>query len=400
MKFSFSKKFQNKSQKKQAQRQHQAAQSDTLAFSDKVSLHQFSCHQCGAATEYLPSSQKLICTSCGHEEVIQPVSHQITETPLEKGFKNLRIKPLSPINNQVLCQNCGASSTWDIDSLSDLCPYCQTPIAKLDTENNRLQIEAIVPFALSKNSAKKSLAKWLKNRWFAPNTLKQMQGHYKQFEGIYLPHWTFDSLTHSDYSGLRGEYYIEYITQTRIVNGRPKTVRTPVTRTRWFRVAGQVRVMFDDILVLASMIIPKIIINRLRPWHLSEAVAYTPEYLAGLKSKYYQLDLQQAFKVAQQSMNTEINRAIRQDIGGDRQQIQHKKTRYQNSTYKLILLPVWYSSFEYRGKRYQTVINGQTGKVSGEYPKSHFKIIGTVILVTLLTTGVFYWWSHYGSGTY
>ncbi len=358
----------------------------TPQYSDKAGnqQHQFSCRQCGSAINYQIGSKQLSCQSCGHTEAIEDNQQPIDELPLNEALKHIRLKPLVASDLNVTCDHCGATSKWDIHSLSDLCPYCQTPIAKLDTDNNRLQIEAIVPFFLSKSDAFKQLDKWMKKRWFAPNVLKQMSGHSKQFDGIYIPHWTFDSLTYTDYQGLRGEFYIDYVRQTRIVDGKRKTATVPVTKTRWFRASGQVRVVFDDILVLASMLIPKMIINHLRPWRLEQAEPYTPAYLAGLKAQYYQLDLGQAFTIAQQKMASDIDLAIRRDIGGDRQQIQHKQTRYQNSTYKLILLPVWHSRFEYKGKTYETIVNGQTGKVAGQYPKSPIKITAAVIIAVII----------------
>lgn len=361
--------------------------------------HQFSCRNCGSAMSYQVGSEALSCQSCGYLEAIDDKGQSIEELPLDIALSNIHLKPLEAPDTQVTCQHCGATSEWDIHSLSDLCPYCQTPIAKLDTENQRLHVEAIAPFSIEKSHAFAAFKKWLGNRWFAPNVLKEMSGHSKQFEGIYVPHWTFDSLTYTNYRGMRGVYYTEYVRQTRRVNGKMQTVEVPVTRTRWFPTAGQVRLMFDDVLVLASMLIPKTIVNRLRPWRLESAVPYTPEYLAGLKSKYYQLDLGQAFQVAQQRMATDIDLAIRSDIGGDTQRIQAKDTRYQNSTYKLILLPVWYSAFEYKGKTYQTVINGQTGKVAGQYPKSPVKIAAAVV-VGLIVLGIFAYFAMQNQGSY
>lgn len=354
--------------------------------------HQFSCPQCGSATAYQIGTKQLSCQSCGYHENIDENTATIDELPLAEALKIIRLKPLQDSEQTVTCDHCGASSKWDIYSLSDLCPYCKTPIAKFDTADNRLQIEAIVPFSVEKSVALKGFAVWLKKRWFAPNVLKEMAGHSKQFDGIYIPHWTFDSLTYTDYRGQRGEDYTEYVTRTRMVNGKMVSERVPITRTRWYAAAGQVRLMFDDILVLAFMQIPKTIINRLSPWRLEQAKPYTPEYLAGLKSKYYQLDLGQAFKIAQDKMVTDIIRAIRYDIGGDHQRIHQKHTRYQNSTYKLMLLPVWYSAFEYKGKMYKTVINGQTGKVSGQYPKSPAKI-AIAVIIALIILGIFsYLW--------
>lgn len=355
-----------------------------------VGQHQFSCRNCGAALHYKIGTKQLRCVACGYSENIEDHGAQVAELPLAEALRQIRLQPLCSPQTTVHCDACGATSEWDVHSLSDQCPYCQTPIAKLDTDGQRLQVEAIVPFAVKKSTALKYWTQWLGKRWFAPNALKQMTGHSKQFEGIYVPHWTFDSLTRTNYSGLRGEHYIEYEQRTRMVDGKMQTQRVAVTKTRWFPANGQVRVLFDDVLVLASMLIPKTIVRRLQPWQLQRAEPYTKDYLAGMQARYYQLDLDEAFVVAQQKMAADIDIAIRRDIGGDTQRINHKHTQYQNSTYKLMLLPVWYSSFEYKGKTYQTVINGQTGKVAGQYPKSMAKIIVAVTMAALILVGVAY----------
>ena len=41
---------------------------------------------------------------------------------------------------------------------------------------------------------------------------------------------------------------------------------------------------------------------------------------------------------------------------------------YSDFTIKYCMLPVWFLHYEYNGRDYQYVINGQTGKVSGEFP--------------------------------
>jgi len=43
-------------------------------------------------------------------------------------------------------------------------------------------------------------------------------------------------------------------------------------------------------------------------------------------------------------------------------------TRYNNQDIKYALLPCWFLSLTYDGINYQYIVNGQTGKVSGEFP--------------------------------
>ncbi len=60
---------------------------------------------------------------------------------------------------------------------------------------------------------------------------------------------------------------------------------------------------------------------------------------------------------------------------------------WSRQTFKHILAPVWLLSYDYGRKGYQAVINGVTGTVAGEYPKSAWKIafavLGVIVLVLI-----------------
>ena len=53
-------------------------------------------------------------------------------------------------------------------------------------------------------------------------------------------------------------------------------------------------------------------------------------------------------------------------------------TDYFNLRYKYLIVPVWINSFFYDNKLYMIAINGQTGKIDGQWPKS----FGTFALKT------------------
>ena len=79
-----------------------------------------------------------------------------------------------------------------------------------------------------------------------------------------------------------------------------------------------------------------------------------------------------------------IEESIRRDIGGDEQRIQSARTRYDDITFKHILLPVWVSAYRFHGKIFRLVINGRTGEVQGERPLSAWKIAGAVLAVLVI----------------
>ena len=56
-------------------------------------------------------------------------------------------------------------------------------------------------------------------------------------------------------------------------------------------------------------------------------------------------------------------------------------------TFKHILVPVWLLLYNFRARAFQVLVNGYTGRMAGEYPKSPWKIallILAAVIVLLL----------------
>lgn len=56
---------------------------------------------------------------------------------------------------------------------------------------------------------------------------------------------------------------------------------------------------------------------------------------------------------------------------------------YVKAEFNLVLLPIFESSFVYKGKKYSVLINGQTGKVLEQLPKNHFNKIMWFIVILI-----------------
>ena len=203
-------------------------------------------------------------------------------------------------------------------------------------------------------------------------------------QGIYVPYWTFDAQTDSRYTGQRGTVY--YVTQTVMRDGKREQVQ--VQKVRWSPASGRVARFFDDVLVLASRALPKPMTDALEPWDLSQMVPYTPEVLAGFQAEAYTITLPDALPEARAYMDRVIQRDVKFDIGGDRQQIATLDTKVSRVTFKHVLLPVWLAAYKYNGKTYRFVVNGQTGHVQGERPYSAIKIAIAVVLGVLVAGAV------------
>jgi len=241
-------------------------------------------------------------------------------------------------------------------------------------DSNVIKPRALLPFKVTADDARDAYRRWLKRRWFAPSKLKEYAQDDTPLNGVYIPYWTYDSDTVTQYSGLRGDVY--YVTERVSVvrNGRRVMVRKQVPKIRWSKRRGRTGRHFDDVLVGATRTLPRKITDWLQPWDLEALVPYNEEYLAGFSSEIYQVDLDEGFNVAQQIMDKVIRNDVRQAIGGDQQRVEHLQTAHSDTTFKHVLLPLWTAGFRFGDKTYRFVVNGRTGKVRGERPYSVIKI--------------------------
>ena len=72
------------------------------------------------------------------------------------------------------------------------------------------------------------------------------------------------------------------------------------------------------------------------------------------------------------------------DIRADTHRNLQVAPSFDRQTFKHVLLPVWLVGYRYGAKDYQVVVNGATGQVAGEYPKSWVKIALAVIAGLIL----------------
>jgi hypothetical protein len=252
-----------------------------------------------------------------------------------------------------------------------------------------LSPKSLLPFDINQKVAREILKKWVGNLWFAPSSLKEFTQTDSKFLGIYLPYWTYDSQTESRYHGQRGIIYHDRVTRRVFINGREELVEDVVQRIEWTAVSGQVQNYFDDVLIGATLTIPRKLADSLEPWDLENLTPFDDRFLSGFESETYQVALDEGFNYAQDIMEYHIREDVRYQIGGDRQQITNLKIYHDETTFKYILLPIWTANYIHNNKEYRFAINARTGIIKGERPYSTTKIILAVLVVLAILGGFF-----------
>ncbi|HEX4943441.1 MAG TPA: hypothetical protein VFV55_03750 [Usitatibacteraceae bacterium] len=346
----------------------------------------FPCTGCGAKLSFAPGTRSLQCEYCGTANAIAENDARIEELDFDAYLKALEGNMEVQEVEEVKCDKCGAAQSMVGNLFAGHCTFCGAAIVSKSYASRRIKPKAIVPFQVKRERAAESFRRWVRGLWLAPGDLKKYAQSDAGLTGVYLPYWTYDCQTASDYSGERGDdYYTTQSYTTQDSSGRSVTQTRRVKHTRWTPASGHVERFHDDVLVMATRTLPANITDSVTRFDLKGLVPYQPEFVSGFQAEAYQVTLKDGYPIARRSIDEAVQALVRRDIGGDQQRIASIATRYSEVKFKHVLLPVWISAYRYRDKVYRFLINGQTGEVSGESPKSWWKIAFLVagILVVL-----------------
>lgn len=353
---------------------------------EPILVDSYTCGSCGAYAKYKPGTTSLHCEYCGSET---PLNAAVVSDIEELDFESYRFEKEcfdSQSTKVVLCHRCNAQSTFEEKLKSMVCPYCGTAILEADIHDERLIKPAYLqPFRITEVEVQTQMSRWIKSLFFAPNKLKKQAVYSNRLKGVFIPYWTYDADTLTHYSGKRGDTYT-------VTVGSGKNRRTEM-RVRWRYAEGRVSRFFDDVMVPASRLIPVDILKKMENWNKNAYVKFDKRYLAGMLTEKYSLPFTDGFLQAKECMASAIKQDVERDIGGDRQVISSSKTAYKNVKFKLVLLPIFISSYSYNNKLYHFYVNGCTGQIYGERPYSAWKIFFAVVLGIVAVIAFAYWLS-------
>ena len=335
------------------------------------------CPACDGTMNFDPSSGRLVCPYCGTMVDIE------TDDMPPQSAEELSFYEATERGNcdwgvakkVVVCKNCAAETVYDALETAGECPYCGSNQVMEAKDENTLAPGGICPFSIDGVRAEENFRLWLKRRWFCPSRVKKNAGRVTM-RGIYLPYWTFDTMTDSSYNARYG------IVHTRTV-GSGKNRRTE-TYTRWYRTSGRYSQFINDCLIKATVRHDNALLAKIEPFNTEANIVYKPEYLAGFTAERYSVGLENAWDFAKTSIGKTLNREITSEIirrhHADRVADLSIYTAYHDITYKYLMLPVWMSHFEYKSKQYRFMVNGQTGKVGGRTPVSFWRVLFVILL--------------------
>lgn len=340
------------------------------------------CPTCGGTMDFDPKIGNLACPYCGYIQEI-PVDDTADTIVEEKDFLSEQKKEncdWGAEKKTVVCKSCAAVSVYDALQISDVCPYCGSNQVTEEKGADSLAPDGVCPFAITDKEAGSNFHNWLKKKLFCPKAAKQ-SAKPDSFKGVYLPYWTFDTATAVLYSAQYGKDRIE-----RDSKGNTKTV------TDWYPTSGTYSRDFDDYPIPGTERYDKRSLRMIQPFDTQNSKLYKPEYVAGFISERYSVGLDNAWEIAKKDMfdilHNEITADIRARYAANHVRNLTMSVKHSGIKYKYLLLPIWLSSFKYKQKIYQFMVNGQTGRVGGRTPVSAIRVAIALIIAAAIIYAV------------
>ena len=321
------------------------------------------CDSCGGSKEFNPAIQKLQCKKCGAVEDFE----QTSEFSYHAFDMNANVvePEFNPEIQSYHCSNCGAIFKVDNISISDTCEYCGANLVVDFSLSKASEPDGCIPFAFDEKSAVDRFKIGLKKKWFLPNKFKKSLPSSK-IESVYIPAYVVNVNSENSYVG---RVYNTY----RDSDGD--------SHRDYRKISGHTDVMTRDILIECSSKINQLTLDNIRPFDINQMKKYTSEYLMGYSVEYYDKKLEDAKSLIKQTVEHDVRKAILRRYNYDGVDYLTINTTYKSSDYARVLLPTYSVAYKYKDKEYNTFMNGQTGKVGGNLPRSKWKIFSFVTAI-------------------
>jgi len=289
----------------------------------------------------------------------------------------------SPQMRTQRCSGCGASLSVPAHLLSTQCTYCESPV--VEVENATLGVDSVVPFVISAQAASAKINEWLRDHRWAPNEVRRLGHDARALRPIYVPH--------SVYAGeVRARYHARIgIVYTKTIRRGKKT--TTVIKTDWHSLRGTYGRSFEGHLVSASQGLLEATSNQLEPFDLGMKQPFDPRLVAGIEAELPT----HASGITDQVLVDELKHVTQAEIlhdflPGEQQELRDLTVSATIATRSITALPIWLATFHHDGAVHHCFVNGQTGAVVGEVPKSTAKIVVTILIVAAVLFGAWALW--------
>ena len=355
--------------------------SDNSAPLSAFSSNAKKCPSCGANMNFNPRADGLVCTSCGRvydpKTLDMTWSMGITNPEQEYGIDAvLSDEDLGRV--EIVCNSCGAQIVTDKNTSSTFCTFCGSPALNTRRLTREFHPDNIIPFEIDRNKAVELFKKHCEGISHLPRDFTSAKT-LKKITGLYVPTWLISCDVKANVTG-KGHESADYDRAKEEGRARGRALMADARNSSGpvvlndldgYDVRGTVRFKLNDVPFDGEQKIANRIMEAAEPYDYSRMVPFSGAYLQGFYAeKYDQQPKDMNDRIVRRFDKYTMQICEHADFGFKSFKVtEHDPTPiYTHFTIKYCMLPVWFLHYEYNGRDFQYVINGQTGKVSGEFP--------------------------------
>jgi predicted RNA-binding Zn-ribbon protein involved in translation (DUF1610 family) len=306
------------------------------------------CVSCGS----LIDEEDLFCPNCGTE-----VPSQTSAAPAAPSDSSRIAK------DNFECKGCGASMSYDAREKALRCPFCGSVDIVQKEDRKILSPKYALPFVVAKDQAVASMRGWLGQGFWRPGRLA-VESEVVGMTPVYVPYWVFQANTHT--------FWTADSSQT-----------PPGASGDWYPLSGEHEGNYQSLLIGASGVLTPSETHALCPFDLSKGVPPERVDLVNITVEEFSLARKYARPLAQNFLESlECDACKKSHVPGRSRNV-HINVQVTEMTGEPALLPVWIMAYRFRDRVFRFLVNGQTGKATGQAPLSSAKIIVAILIAAL-----------------
>lgn len=300
------------------------------------------CESCGG----LLDEEDLFCAECGTEA---PSRGQSSDRP-----------GTAIATHSFECKSCGAQMTYDAQAQSLRCPYCDSVDVIARRDQRVLAPWRAVPFSSAQLQAVEAMREWLGRGFWRPGDLATV-ARVDRMTAVYVPYWMFRARTRT--------FWTADTSQT-----------PPGARGDWFPMFGSHQGEHQGLLVPASSVLTMEETAAISPFDLSTALPPQQVDTAGAAVEQFAVARKYARPIARHTiLAAEAAECRRRYVPGRCRNLKVNVV-VEDMFSEPVQMPVWVMAYRYRDRVYRFLLNGQTGRATGQAPISYRKIAAAIAL--------------------
>lgn len=278
---------------------------------------------------------------------------------------------------EIECRKCGGEIQFEPSAHLTVCNYCGSTFA---IESERIEerelsaVDYIVPFRISKEEYISFVRRWFVKGFFTRDDLVT-RASITDITGIYLPFYAYHVDYSADWAASSGYYYyIEYRTR----GGTTRSER----RVDWRPSSGSVSgvVEYPATLSIASARVEEDYYSFCESAPLNNMKEFKHEYLIGFACEPFARSKEEVYQHrAKPRVDKAIDSKVNSQVPGDTKK-DVRWTAKTNVKSISLYLPFWMARYDYKGKAYEFMLNGDTGAIAGRKPKDVLRILFVMLL--------------------